>query len=394
MQNTGPYTLALGTQVQLIPPSSVNSFAKVILSNLSPFVVQVNIGGYQPWLMPFTADLYEIGVGDTPQVQPVLELQGASADSSLLATWLYGDETVADTYPTSLVSQAILAAISGLVPVINGPGTTLGVGTTQFLAATAAGVTAHTFKLNSFAYPAGLSAGNFHSAYVAINGVAGDEGTVQLVDSNGNNVWDQPWSMNAGTTLATVAIPLEFGALNATAAIVVDAGIGSVAVDIILDQEPNAIAALLTGVTPGTTLPIAATNTAAVDTVEALICTENGVLYSAPTPPSDFSGDHPPNELKAAGEDNQTTALTVVAAPGAGNRLRIFYAELAITAGTGTVVLGTGAGNLRCAAGFAEMRQLIIPLSGVPIAANTAITTGVSGTVTYGCNVIYTVEAV
>lgn len=120
-----------------------------------------------------------------------------------------------------------------------------------------------------------------------------------------------------------------------------------------------------------------------------------GMLYTIPSAPNTAPGDHPYQELGVAVEDNQTVAVAaVIPAPGAGKRLRIFFAEMAVTAGSagGVAALFTGAGNLRCAVGFALTRQLAVPLTGIAIAANTGVSTGVTGTVTYGCTVIYTVE--
>lgn len=124
---------------------------------------------------------------------------------------------------------------------------------------------------------------------------------------------------------------------------------------------------------------------------------ENGQMYVVSSAPSVLSGDHPANELLFAQFGNAPSGSTVIAAPGAGNRLRLFYATAsALTAGQFINLSGSVSGKI-VLAGIAT--NPLIPTTidykptGVILGTNDALimtTAGGTGT----CNVVYTVETV
>ena len=125
-----------------------------------------------------------------------------------------------------------------------------------------------------------------------------------------------------------------------------------------------------------------------------------GITYAIPSAPDTATGDHPPNELLAASINSGSTLL---AAPGGGLRYRIFaviiattnvngigsFAYVAATKTGATVYLGFAAASPPSASP--------IPLSGLALDANTAVTVGIVGgsvgTTVYA-TAIYTLEAV
>lgn len=64
---------------------------------------------------------------------------------------------------------------------------------------------------------------------------------------------------------------------------------------------------------------------------------QEGMQYVIDAPPDTVTGDHPPNELQISSLNGNTNGAAVVAAPGVGKRIRVFYAALQAAL--------TGAGN-------------------------------------------------
>lgn len=110
----GPYTLT-GIGIPLNVPVPPGVFTTVVVDNASPYTCAVNIGSPQHWLEAFTSDIYDIPAGATVTITPTAALVGASTDATLTATFYRADETPGGTYPVSLTSQAVVAALTGTV---------------------------------------------------------------------------------------------------------------------------------------------------------------------------------------------------------------------------------------------------------------------------------------
>lgn len=114
----GPVTLALGAGVSLDPPEV--AVDQVVLTNLSPYMCAVDIGGPQDWLRPWTAQLYAVPSGQSVSVLPKAEISGGGSDNGLWVSWVLAGESVAPaSYPQSLTAEAVVASLS--------PGSNLGV---------------------------------------------------------------------------------------------------------------------------------------------------------------------------------------------------------------------------------------------------------------------------
>lgn len=125
--------------------------------------------------------------------------------------------------------------------------------------------------------------------------------------------------------------------------------------------------------------------------------TSLGTQYVVPVAPSALASDHPATELQVAGGFLFASGSTVVAAPGVGKRLRVFYASVANeTAGGRTFVEdSTGADILAVAySGSAgASNDVSFAPSGLPLPANAGITV-VGSNATNNATVVYTVETV
>lgn len=117
MERYGPYTLALNQAVTVTEPTDTKAVA-VILANASPYTCTVNVAGPKQWLAPWTVDQYAYTPGALVQVTPILELAGASSDNTLTATYVDPGDINTASYPQTLTSQAIAAAIAGTVQVV------------------------------------------------------------------------------------------------------------------------------------------------------------------------------------------------------------------------------------------------------------------------------------
>ncbi|MGO9207632.1 MAG: hypothetical protein ACLQBX_15865 [Candidatus Limnocylindrales bacterium] len=128
----------------------------------------------------------------------------------------------------------------------NLPGSVLAGSAQQFLAVSASVIpfsNNQLYPLNGFAYPSGLTAQNFHSAFVDVIGTAGHiSGTVGIYDGDGQLIYALPLVPNVCfPNQATVILPIAIGILggaNATIAVANSDTADAITVDITLSQEP------------------------------------------------------------------------------------------------------------------------------------------------------------
>jgi hypothetical protein len=174
--------------------------------------------------------------------------------------------------------------ITGPVTVENVAGSQLAVANEQFLAVSSLTLTSdpQTILLNSFTYPSGLSAANFHSAVLMLSysapGVVNGAGTVGLLDATGALIWKQTYLPIAGTAgVLTFAIPLTFGTLNSSVGIYINHNDNAtVTVDIILDQDTITPAMLIAGAVSGAQIPIAGPPVTGAALLNAQLSTGSG----------------------------------------------------------------------------------------------------------------------
>jgi hypothetical protein len=117
---TGPYVVAGPGTVQISPPGPVDQLAAVVIDNNTPYLGLVTCGTDQRWLQPFTSDLFLLAgnLADVPvALSAVAGESVAGAASYLTAAWLEPGESYPDAFPSSLTSQAVVAAITGQVSI-------------------------------------------------------------------------------------------------------------------------------------------------------------------------------------------------------------------------------------------------------------------------------------
>jgi hypothetical protein len=111
LQTTGPYSLTLGTALEIPVPSAVTSYQAVAVANLSPYACQVNTeNGPGQWLQPFSIDLFPLDQGGFVTVTPALVTPGSANFAQILTTWYTAADDLPGGYPISLTAQAVLAA--------------------------------------------------------------------------------------------------------------------------------------------------------------------------------------------------------------------------------------------------------------------------------------------
>lgn len=120
-----------------------------------------------------------------------------------------------------------------------------------------------------------------------------------------------------------------------------------------------------------------------------------GVQYQIPTVPATDLGDHPPTEVTVSSAYISSTSA-IIAAPGAGLRLRIFSAQLAtVTAGLLGYVLDNAAGRGLAACAGAGNSITTFPGQGYPMSTNSALEYEVlAGSGSMWVAVVYTTETV
>lgn len=120
MLTSPPITVAAGTPASLATPGN-SPWAAVVISNLSPFLLQIQGGvvGGAAWLEPFTANLYCVDGSHAPIGIEPQSLGGvtpaAGAGSQVQATWYAPGEEPSGSWPVSLTAQAISAGIAGVL---------------------------------------------------------------------------------------------------------------------------------------------------------------------------------------------------------------------------------------------------------------------------------------
>lgn len=129
--------------------------------------------------------------------------------------------------------------------------------------------------------------------------------------------------------------------------------------------------------------------------LEAVAVNDNGTLYAIPSVPGIAEGDHPETELSRVTIEAAAGAV-LIAAPGAGKRLRVFSVNLSTGVATQVLALREGETShfLAAVCGPGNV-ALTLPGQGYPLASNTSLGTvfaGAAGTV-YGA-VYYTTETV
>ena len=260
------------------PVGTTYSFAKV--TNSTPWIVTVLGSLGSQTIQPFTFDLIPVippnGIIFNYSLPPngPATLQ-AGQPSYFQVDWWTGSATPPGSYPGQLTAQAVAAAIAAVVLT----------STVQFTAASNVAIavdTSQTLALDSFVYPTGLSAVNFHAAAVAITQTGSSSGgpiSVYLVDENGAALWESTFVVPpgfSGPDSTTVPLPLTFGTLNGTCAIVIINDAADITVDVILDQEPNTPGVLIAGQQAGTTLQVEEPSTSSVS--ETLTLSPTGKL--------------------------------------------------------------------------------------------------------------------
>lgn len=116
-QTTGPYPLVDGGSVQVAMPSSA-PWESVVLSNISPYLLQISGGAGTQWLTPWTENVYVSPASHNPfsvsAQLPAGTSPSAEAGSQLQATWYAPGETPQGAWPIPLIANALTAAIAGL----------------------------------------------------------------------------------------------------------------------------------------------------------------------------------------------------------------------------------------------------------------------------------------
>lgn len=126
-QTSPPVTVAAGTALTISPPGGAVRFGSVVVDNLSPFVLSLQVSANQYWQAPWSSALYLLGETATPiQVIPS-NVIGATLATGLgtqvQGTWYGLDEVPKGNWPVSLVANAQAAAVLGSVTVLNFPAT-------------------------------------------------------------------------------------------------------------------------------------------------------------------------------------------------------------------------------------------------------------------------------
>ena len=125
---TGPFPLTAGEAVQLTPPAS--AWSAVVITNLSPYLLAVQIGADSEWLNPWTEQAYPSPSSHAPIVATPSVIAGAAvgvAESQVNATWFAEGEKVSGSYPSALAGAAV-QSVQGSATGIPVDVTTLGGG--------------------------------------------------------------------------------------------------------------------------------------------------------------------------------------------------------------------------------------------------------------------------
>lgn len=192
------------------------------------------------------------------------------------------------------------------------------------------------------------------------------------------------------SSAADMQVTITWAAAPAQWYVVADAG-----VRLVIDQVLQAILATAGLASPGVGLEMLGTDGT---NARVIAVSQQGITYAIPSAPDTATGDHPPNELLwATSTTAGSTTGTILALPGPGKRYRLFYAQLfASPAPTATTyITATVNGNLFIVSGLitpASADRAVLPLSGMPLDANTKIALVAAVAATYVVG--YTLETV
>lgn len=134
--------------------------------------------------------------------------------------------------------------------------------------------------------------------------------------------------------------------------------------------------------------------------LRALLLNTKGMPWAIPTVPNPFTGDHPPNEIQWASNSTGAGTVAVVAAPGAGKRIRVFYGAFwpDNAACSGYLLAASVAGSATylsvgiTPAGVTPS-PAALPLTGMACDANTAVNLTVTAGIAIA-TVGYTIETI
>lgn len=323
-------------------------------------------------------------------------------DAEVTITWLAEPAThwwvVADTGGRFTVDAALAAAIQtpgqripeSAVQVAGSDGTD-----TRVLLTDAAGK----LQVTAAAFPAVYGAPGAAAPVDALQ-VAGTDGTdlrALLTDAAGRQLTiDQ---------LLKLAIAALGGTVPADAVLVAGSdgvhlqalSVGTTGVLLTDDQTISAMIAHFGTALPAIGLPVAGTD--GTDS-RALRTDQQGAQYAIPTAPSTLTGDRPPVELSWASLVGVVASTVIIAAPGAGKAVRLFYvAGFAFNGAANYYVqcFAPGGGNVypcvsEVPAGLTPPPSTL-PLTGLLCETNTAVTLGLNAG-SAGATVGYTIETV
>jgi hypothetical protein len=109
---TGPFALALGQTTTLAYPQDSLPTAAVVIDNLSPFALKIQIGPRIVWLPPFQENVYRLPENRTSVTATPYLVPGAppiTSAAGVLATWYGPDDGLpGGTWPMALTGPALL----------------------------------------------------------------------------------------------------------------------------------------------------------------------------------------------------------------------------------------------------------------------------------------------
>lgn len=293
--------------------------------------------------------------------------------------------------------QLALIGISGNVPVENVPGTNLSTSSPEQLLATVPAAThsqAVTLPINAQSLIVwDLSA---HGIAMTVAGTLNPNYSPVVLDpeTGAANRWVVPVDPELDDTVTVswgVNKPTGTWFILATLATEIVSTIGAELVLIGQAQQPQYAGGL------------ALANSLAAGSPAALGGSVAGQAWTMPTPPNTAASDHPPSELSTTTVNVSANGATILAAPGAGKRYRIFLItatptavpSAAYTVGLAGITGTTYVAGLAGAGGQIELNPLSGYPSGIPqTAANTAITLAAALSNTWNITVVYTTETI